>query len=147
MPTICDFRIHWHPMKYFFIIHWHKSETIGIYPQVENVGNPKKTSQNPLAYLFKFHWQHKWETIGSDPQSEIIGNSPIQFRILWHTQCETVGLLLNTQHNQTQHDALCCMYPWHATTETPWARALHEVNMSVLGLWRQRRNNTSSFTK
>jgi hypothetical protein len=119
MPTICDFRIHWHPMKYFFIIHWHKSETIGIYPQVENVGDPKKTSQNPLAYLFKFHWQHKWETIGSDPQSEIIGNSPIQFRILWHTQCETVGLVLNTQHNQTQHDALCCMYSWHATTETP----------------------------
>ena len=119
MPTKSDFRIHWHPMKYFFIIHWHKSETIGINLQVENVGNLKKTSQNPLAYPFQFRWQHKWETIGSHSQSEIIGKSPIQCRILWHTQCETVGLVLNAQHNQTQHDALCCMYSWHATTETP----------------------------
>ena len=39
-------------MKYFFIIHWHQSETIGINFQVENVGNLKKTSQNTLAHFF-----------------------------------------------------------------------------------------------
>ena len=52
MPTKSDFRIHWQPMKYFFIIHWHQSETIGINFQVENVGNLKKTSQNTLAHFF-----------------------------------------------------------------------------------------------
>ena len=39
-------------MKFFFIIHWHQSETIGINFQVENVGNLKKTSQNTLAHFF-----------------------------------------------------------------------------------------------
>ena len=111
MPTICDFRIHWHPMKYFFIIHWHQSETIGINFQVENVGNLKKTSQNTLAHFFN--------SVGSTNGKPLAHTLSQKSLAIHQFIVESYGT-----HS---------VYSWHATTKHPGTPRCEQVWFWVHG--------------
>ena len=111
MPTKSDFRIHWHPMKYFFIIHWHKSETIGINFQVENVGNLKKTSQNTLAHFFN--------SVGSTNGKPLAHTLSQKSLAIHQFIVESYGT-----HS---------VYSWHATTKHPGTPRCEQVWFWVHG--------------
>ena len=125
--TLAQIRNHWHIPSIWK--RWqsqkNKSESIGVSFQI------------PLAAQMGNHWlrpsvRNHWQFTNTiqNPMAHTVWNC---WLVVEYT---------------TQPNATWCTVLYVSLACHHWnTRALHEVNMSVLGLWSQRRNNTSNCAK